>query len=240
MNYRAVGWAYDLPLKGSPKPVLTALADMADEANSCYPGQDTIARMSGLSTRTVRRALDSLEACGLIRREERRDRLGHRTSDRYWLEVGKSLPDIVTGSGENPNRTLCPSLPDTVSIPTGHSVPVTTRRTTRENHQSDTGSVSPVTNVLNAPRSARSDRFEPDVVEYSKLARIHNLSRVYRQLAKTVKGPITPTGAIELAIVLTDRSRNPVQDVDAYIATACRDTPADVRRWYAECDLGAA
>jgi hypothetical protein len=62
VSYKATGWAYDLPLRGPAKPVLVALADFADEAGSCYPGQDRLCQMTGLSIRTVRRALERLEA----------------------------------------------------------------------------------------------------------------------------------------------------------------------------------
>ena len=251
MNYRATGWAYDLPLKGSRKPVLSALADMADESNSCYPGQDKIAHMTGLSTRTVRRALDDLEADKLIERMARRDRSGHRSSDRSVLKIDRTWEQVqadkLSGRDEasdeppadDPNRTPCPSLPDTVSEPTGHRVPVTTSRTTRENHQSDTGSVSPVRNVPRAPRRAEPDRFDPDVIEYANLIRVKNLTRVLRTIRRTIPTTVHPMGALELVQVLTDRATRPVDDVDAYVATACRDTPADVRRWWIECDFDA-
>lgn len=129
MSYKATGWAYELPLKGPAKPVLTALADFADEAGSCYPGQEKLCQMTGLSIRTLRRALERLERMGLIARERRFDQYGHRTSDRYYLQLDvQSLPVTVT-AGQSDLGSESPSLPVRESIPTGHSDRVTIRRT---------------------------------------------------------------------------------------------------------------
>ena len=46
-----------------------------------YPGQDTLAAETGLTSRTVRDALARFDAAGLIKRTRRNDRAGHRTSD---------------------------------------------------------------------------------------------------------------------------------------------------------------
>lgn len=125
MSYKATGWAYDLPLRGSAKPVLVALADFADEAGSCYPGQERLAQMTGLNERTIRRALTRLETLGLIRRERRTDARGHRKSDRYYLAIGtQSLPDTEP-TGQTAQWAESPSLPDTVA------------GTYRKNHQGE-------------------------------------------------------------------------------------------------------
>ena len=243
MSYKAVGWAYDMPIKGPQKPVLNALADMADEEASCFPGQQRIADMTGLSVATVRRALDKLEAQKLIVRERRSNALGHRTSDRYRLQLDRSAPEslpLTLPVTQSAHEAESNGLPLTLQRPTAQSARGITRRTTRENTQSDTGSVSRVTNVTEGPRSRRIDRFEPDVVEFARLARIRDLGRLYPKLQRAVKDPLSPMGAVELVVVMTNRATHPVEDVDAFVATACRQTPADVRRWYVECDLGAA
>ncbi|AQX79632.1 hypothetical protein BWO91_06200 [Plantibacter flavus] len=120
MSYKATGWAYDLPISGPRKGVLVVLADMADEAFSCYPGQQKIVHMSGFSEKTVRRALASLEEDGLISREQRHGRNGYRTSDRYILHVGLGLP-VTEPAGQSDHRSESPSLPVTLSLPTGQS-----------------------------------------------------------------------------------------------------------------------
>ena len=120
MSYKATGWAYDLPISGPRKGVLVVLADMADEAFSCYPGQQKIVHMSGFSEKTVRRALASLEEDGLISREQRHGRNGYRTSDRYILHVGLGLP-VTEPTGQSDHRSESPSLPVTLTLPTGQS-----------------------------------------------------------------------------------------------------------------------
>lgn len=62
MSYKATNWAYDLPLMGSAKGVLVALADMADEENSCYPGQKKLGEMTGRSQKTVQRDVSVISA----------------------------------------------------------------------------------------------------------------------------------------------------------------------------------
>lgn len=91
MSYKALGWAWEMRgLNSSEKFVLVALADLADEQNSCFPGQEYLAGMIGASVSTVRRSLKSLEKAGLIERSERRRSSGYRTSDRYYLRVTES------------------------------------------------------------------------------------------------------------------------------------------------------
>lgn len=92
MSNRALTWAFTTPLPTSPKFVLVVLADLADEADSCFPGQERIAASTGCSTRTVRRALEELEEIGYIERVRRHRMNGSRTSDRYVLRVGWTPP----------------------------------------------------------------------------------------------------------------------------------------------------
>lgn len=122
MSYKATAWAYDMPLSAPMKPVLVVLSDMADEAGTCYPGQQKIAEMTGLSVRTVARALVKLEVLGLVERRRRMDAFGHRTSDRYFLKLSVSMPESLPDT--LPTRQIAykahsPSLPVTNVIPTG-------------------------------------------------------------------------------------------------------------------------
>jgi DNA-binding transcriptional regulator PaaX len=87
MSNKAITWAFEQDLPTIDKFVLVVLADYADEAHSCYPGQQRIATNTGASVSTVRRALARLERHGLILRERRRRKDGSRTSDRYLLPV---------------------------------------------------------------------------------------------------------------------------------------------------------
>jgi DNA-binding Lrp family transcriptional regulator len=93
MAYEATHWAWKLKLPGqrtsTTKFVLVALADMADESFSCFPGQERIATMVDCSVSTVGDAMKMLEGLGLIERKRRYTEGGYRTSDRYVLQVGK-------------------------------------------------------------------------------------------------------------------------------------------------------
>lgn len=138
MSYQATAWAYELPLIGSQKFVLVALADMADESASCFPGQKRLAAMTGLSVRTVQRALEDLEAHGLITRQ-RRYAEGYRTSDRYRLNLDVQmlgLDDTVSGdnvSGDTESRDTVTTLGDKYDdLRRHHDVPKNHQLTTRE------------------------------------------------------------------------------------------------------------
>jgi biotin operon repressor len=92
MSYKATAWAYDLDLPSPRKFVLVALADFADENGSCFPGQQRLAKMTGLGERAVRNSLKTLEDEGLITRLARYEN-GHRLTDRYRLAIGIPAPD---------------------------------------------------------------------------------------------------------------------------------------------------
>lgn len=121
MSVQAITWAINYPAENATeKAILLVLANYADGDGYCYPGQQSIARQSACSERTVRRVMDDLEARGVIKRVERRGTKGQRTSNATFL-VAFSQPDTVSGRGEPTGhpvqtyRTSCPNLPDTVS-----------------------------------------------------------------------------------------------------------------------------
>lgn len=87
-QYAAPAWAAEQRVGGPGiKAVLLLLARYADEAYSCFPSQSTLADESEQSRRTVLRQLKDLEEWGLIRRERRVTDKGHRTSDRFYLNI---------------------------------------------------------------------------------------------------------------------------------------------------------
>lgn len=120
MSYRALNWAWEADLPTSQKFVLVALADMADEHESCFPGQERLGRMIGATDRTVRAALVKLEESGLISRTQRRGADGMRTSDRYVLHTNRKILPVVespeadddlTGNLRQPHRKQIPGNP---------------------------------------------------------------------------------------------------------------------------------
>lgn len=139
MSFNTVPWAWSVDgITPTQKLVLMGLASYADERNSCFPGQQTLADRAGVSTRTVRRALDDLESQGLIRREQRRDQRGMRTSDRYVLNVVKQQADRLSASESH--RTSETESPDIDDSLTGHPCP--------SNYPENSKSELPVTPIV--------------------------------------------------------------------------------------------
>lgn len=138
MSLYAIKWAYDQRVgKPGPKAVLVALANFANEDGRCWPGQETLAAMTDMDQRTVRRSVDFLESHNFIRREKRHDKQGHRAPDIYELlaapEDLRPAPRMTRKSNGQPdNLTARPtgqfdrleneSQPDNLTEPTGQFV----------------------------------------------------------------------------------------------------------------------
>jgi hypothetical protein len=88
VSVEAITWAFkqDVRTPGA-KLVLIALANCADEAGLCFPGQKYLSKHTSQGVRTVRRHLDYLEMKGWIERRERRRQDGTRTSDLFVLNM---------------------------------------------------------------------------------------------------------------------------------------------------------
>lgn len=87
--YRAQVWAREQRFDGdvAAKIIVMLLADYADEWATCYPGVDRIADETEVSRSTVLRKLKALAEAGLVTVERRANDRGHRTSNRYILEL---------------------------------------------------------------------------------------------------------------------------------------------------------
>lgn len=112
MAHEYTSWAFNQGIRGAGRKfVLIALADRANGDGYSYPGQKTLAEMTGQSERSVREHLEWLEEQGYVRRKERRRLDGTRTSDGYNLPPMDSTGNIrrwsTTGktrrSQEEPN-----------------------------------------------------------------------------------------------------------------------------------------
>lgn len=101
MSVRAMTWAWSISVgDGTDKAVLVALADHADEANSCWPSIDHLVSKTEFSERTIRRAIRSLEEAGWISTQ---GGVGRGHTSRYILhlertEKGSESP--VSGKGD--------------------------------------------------------------------------------------------------------------------------------------------
>lgn len=87
MSNKALNWAFQLDLKSGPKFVLVALADYADEADSCYPSYDKISKKTGIGKRAIANHMAALEELGLVTREELRYDDGRRSGFRFRLNL---------------------------------------------------------------------------------------------------------------------------------------------------------
>lgn len=142
MSVKAVSWVLDdlQGLKQGPSLVMLALADFADERNSCFPGQDRIAARARCSKRSVISHLKELEELGLISVERRTYSNGtgsiRRTSNRYVLHLDKAY-----------------SVEDAKSAPTrkraGHAERAKSAPTSLEGAKNPASKVQPV--ALNEP-----------------------------------------------------------------------------------------
>ncbi|TVP84047.1 MAG: helix-turn-helix domain-containing protein [Thioalkalivibrio sp.] len=101
MALRASAWAWSLDLPTTPKLVLLALAEHADDKGVCWPSQERIARMCGLSVRHLRRVCSELATRGLIGIEHRPGAGNGRQTDLYRLSLGSTgQPDIGSPQGD--------------------------------------------------------------------------------------------------------------------------------------------
>lgn len=120
MSIEAVAWAFKqkIPNPGA-KLVLLALCDYADEAWSCFPGQETLADKTSQGERTVRRHLDWLEQHGFIVSRARFTE-GRRTSNRYTIHSPRPAapPPVVA-----PPAPPAPEAPADDDAPSNASEP---------------------------------------------------------------------------------------------------------------------
>ena len=114
MSIAAMNWAWEQKLKPTPKLILMALADAANECGICWPSVSTLADKCCVSMRTVRRVMRNLIERRLLLAEQRYRRDGSCSSNRYrlHLEGGDRLSpapvacDTVPGQGcEGPRDT---------------------------------------------------------------------------------------------------------------------------------------
>ena len=98
----------------TPKFVLVALGDHANDAGVCWPRIAIIAEKVGVSKRTVQRSIQLLVKHGLITVEERYRSDGSHSSNRYRLHLdrGVSVSPPPDGSDTTSGRP-CQDPPDT-------------------------------------------------------------------------------------------------------------------------------
>ena len=121
MSLEARNWARRIGgLSIAAKAVLMALADHADAEGKAWPKLKTLAEITSMTERHVRRQIGVLEGRGLVMREDRFRKDGGQTSNVYRLAIERPAPD------REPANT-----PDPPAGPPLKDAPVRGRRTLR-------------------------------------------------------------------------------------------------------------
>jgi hypothetical protein len=110
VSIKAMNWAWSISLAPTPKIVLLALCDIADDSGFCYPSIHTLATKCTLDERTVQRVIRKLTDEHFLAVEERFRRDGARTSNGYRISLA-------------PTPAICHPLP--IADATGRLAAVT-------------------------------------------------------------------------------------------------------------------
>ena len=133
MSLAALAWAWDQSVKpASTKLVLLCLADVQNaEDGRCFPSAIYIAGKTGLDKKTVYKAIEQLDADGLISVDR-----AHGKSHRYSLNPTRKRVDPKTGVPEiGSTRKRVNTLPENGSTPdpkTGHEPVINQKGTLKE------------------------------------------------------------------------------------------------------------
>lgn len=115
MSDEARAWAKRQAVKSiAAKSVLNALAGYADADGQAWPKLSTLAEVTGMSQRHVRRQLEKLETDGLLTRDEQYRQSGGNTSNLYTL----AIPGEQLVGGDRADAGVRP-----LSAPGGQSCP---------------------------------------------------------------------------------------------------------------------
>lgn len=83
-----MNWAWSQTLEPTPKLILMALADIADDTGRCWPKLQTLAKKCSVSTRTVQRWIRVFEKSGLLTVWRRYNEADQRQmSNEYMLHM---------------------------------------------------------------------------------------------------------------------------------------------------------
>jgi len=113
-----MNWVWRQKLPPTPKLILMALADAANDFGVCWPSVPTVATKCCVSIRTVRRVMKTLEERRLMLSEPRYRKDGSCTSNRYRLQLdgGDRLSPAPNPDDTTPGQQ-CQDPPDADGIP---------------------------------------------------------------------------------------------------------------------------
>src|SRR5664279_2074575 len=97
MSLKVTTWAWAVRLPPTPKLVLMALADEADDRGFCFPSQKHIADKCNISERGARRLIGLLARQHYVAIEQRFKQDRARTSNGYRLACDTPRPNCPGG-----------------------------------------------------------------------------------------------------------------------------------------------
>ena len=110
MSIRLISRVFDMDLPPGQKWVLVAICDCASDEGICYPGQEKIAKKTGLKLRAVRGHIKWLEAHGLLSRKRRQSK-NSRQSDWYQINLDGYCQPANSAPFEHANYAHANSAP---------------------------------------------------------------------------------------------------------------------------------
>lgn len=179
MSAQAVTWAYKQNISPpTAKFVLVTLADAANGEGYCWPGQQRLMQLTGMSERALRDQIKTLESLGYIHRERRTRSNGSRTSDGYWLlgfadlpaDIAASLPATSAGRQPADSAARTNSQPAESAAPNRQILPPHTNPK-GEPKEIDTSSPTQYLSPLPANRRQR-----PRDIHWDTMVEIHGFS----------------------------------------------------------------
>ena len=97
MSASLIGWIWRQELSASAKLVLFALNEHTNIGEHgdwrVFPGQERVAKMCGMSKRSVIRAMQELSEAGVIVVAHQRDDKGRQLQNLYWLQAPKLIEE---------------------------------------------------------------------------------------------------------------------------------------------------
>lgn len=143
MSGEAIGWAFRKVQIDDPtaKFVLVALCNYANENDEAWPSHNAIARLTGLSRRTIQSSIKKLEDWGVIRRVRQERGNGSETSAKVFLDISRSF--VIKGGMAADSTPMATVATPPMESPAIGIATVATLETTCKPHKETTRNKCP-------------------------------------------------------------------------------------------------
>lgn len=128
MTWQAMTWAFESSVPNPAKAVLVALANWADQDESCSPSIERIAKVASISPELVQLELNHLQKTGMIKVLPNHSDQGGALGVRYYLQVGVSYAPPPASESPRPLRADEPQTSVDLGIGTFRKAWVRDRR----------------------------------------------------------------------------------------------------------------